>query len=694
MKKRSEGFFGLHFDFHAGPDCTEIGATVTEDMIREIIETLRPDYIQCDCKGHRGYSSYPTKVGNPAPGFAKDALALWREVTRAAGIPLVMHYSGVWDARALELHPEWAATGEDGSRDARMTSTFKGYADGLMIPQLVELANDYGVDAVWVDGECWATVPDFDADVIAQFEAQSGLKLERNSAGAAGAADNADAVGAAGAYDKRTPAYRAFLDFCRRQFFNYLRHYVDEVHAKTRAKNGAFEVASNWAFSSHIPQPVCADVDFLSGDFSSTDSYNSARFEARVLCEQGMPWDLMAWGFYHDFTERSTHPVKGAEALCREAAAVISLGGGFQIYNTQNRDGSARLWETRALAPVARFVREREPFLKGCKPFAEIGVLYSDHDMRNASDTLFYAGGKDPAQGASRLLLDASRPCRVLMDHTLGDAHLRGVKIIILPELRHIAPEIKATLLRFVEDGGSLVLTGAACCKAFEDALGGATISPDSKQRALWMNHNGRQISQYADAAEMTAPDGKNAPHPTTQEPAQTTTQEPAQTTVLATRSLSINGANPSPAVIKTKRGKGSIIAISHSLFASYFAAPDFYVRNMVDDLLAALNPEPFISLSGAKCVDIATTRKDGDDGALQISLTNTSGIYSENRLRAYDEIHPVHDLELRIRTARPASVTQHPENKTPPHTYDAATGILTIRIERLHIHALLRIAT
>jgi hypothetical protein len=72
MKKRSEGFFGLHFDFHAGADCTEIGKTVTEEMIREIIETLRPDFIQCDCKGHAGYSSYQTKVGTPAPGFVKD----------------------------------------------------------------------------------------------------------------------------------------------------------------------------------------------------------------------------------------------------------------------------------------------------------------------------------------------------------------------------------------------------------------------------------------------------------------------------------------------------------------------------------------------------------------------------------------------------------------------------------------------
>ncbi len=38
-------------------------------MIEDIIDRVRPDYLQIDCKGHPGLSSYPTKVGNRAPGF-------------------------------------------------------------------------------------------------------------------------------------------------------------------------------------------------------------------------------------------------------------------------------------------------------------------------------------------------------------------------------------------------------------------------------------------------------------------------------------------------------------------------------------------------------------------------------------------------------------------------------------------------
>ena len=86
---RADSFLGVHFDFHAGPDCTEIGKHTTREMIENIINLVGPDYLQIDCKGHRGLSSYPTKVGNPAPGFVGDPLRLWRQVTAERGVSLL-----------------------------------------------------------------------------------------------------------------------------------------------------------------------------------------------------------------------------------------------------------------------------------------------------------------------------------------------------------------------------------------------------------------------------------------------------------------------------------------------------------------------------------------------------------------------------------------------------------------------------
>ena len=77
--KRADCFFGVHFDLHASEDITDAGKTLTAEMIDTFLLKVRPDFIQIDCKGHPGISSYPTKVGFHVKGFEKDPLKLWRE---------------------------------------------------------------------------------------------------------------------------------------------------------------------------------------------------------------------------------------------------------------------------------------------------------------------------------------------------------------------------------------------------------------------------------------------------------------------------------------------------------------------------------------------------------------------------------------------------------------------------------------
>ena len=64
---RKEAFFGLHFDLHPGKNDTRLGEQITEDMIAELLEKVRPDYVQYDCKGHAGYTGYQrrNKGGTP-----------------------------------------------------------------------------------------------------------------------------------------------------------------------------------------------------------------------------------------------------------------------------------------------------------------------------------------------------------------------------------------------------------------------------------------------------------------------------------------------------------------------------------------------------------------------------------------------------------------------------------------------------
>jgi hypothetical protein len=79
--KRSESFFGIHFVFHDTRNDKEIGKTFTHEMIDSFLTIVQPDFVQVDCKGHPGFTSYPTKVGNQAGGYTKDILKIWREET-------------------------------------------------------------------------------------------------------------------------------------------------------------------------------------------------------------------------------------------------------------------------------------------------------------------------------------------------------------------------------------------------------------------------------------------------------------------------------------------------------------------------------------------------------------------------------------------------------------------------------------
>lgn len=437
---RAEAFLGVHFDLHASKGSMNIGARTTREMVATIIDKIGPDYIQCDCKGHPGYSSYPTKAGNPAPGIVGDPLRIWRDVTRERGVALFMHYSGVWDAHAVTTHPDWAARKADGRPDAHATSVFGPYVDRLMIPQLRELAGVYEVDGAWVDGDCWGATPDYSEPAAQMFRAKFKADPPRK---------------------RGEPLWNEWMDFNREGFRSYLRHYVDAL----KSSHPRFQLISNWAFSDHMPESVSADVVALSGDFSPEDSVNSARFTARCFENQGRAWDLMAWGF-----NRNTRQTKTAVALQQEAAVVLALGGGFQTYFKQDRDAAiANPGDLDVMGEVAKFCRERQAFCHRSTPVPQVGLLYARAGHYRASGALFHPGG-DPAVAEMKRtltgLLAAQYSVQVVSEHHLA-GHMSRWPLLVVPPWTHLEPSFRDELAAYAREGGLLLLVGEPALALF-----------------------------------------------------------------------------------------------------------------------------------------------------------------------------------------------------------------------------------
>ena len=197
---------------------------------------------------------------------------LFRSTARH-GVALYIHFSGVWDTQAVTRHPEWARLDAKGKPDGRNTSTFSPYVDELMIPQLREAATLYDIDGAWVDGECWSVQPDWSPAAVAAYKKATGRPDVPQ-----------------GPNDAH---WLEFLEFNRQRFRDYVKHYVDALHQS----HPKFQIASNWLYSTMVPERPSLPVDFLSGDYLGNAAISRARVEARFLAQAGLPWDLMAWGF-------------------------------------------------------------------------------------------------------------------------------------------------------------------------------------------------------------------------------------------------------------------------------------------------------------------------------------------------------------------------------------------------------------
>lgn len=445
-------YFGLHFDFHAGPDDNAIGSTLTESDIREICSLYRPDFIQVDSKGHPGWSSYPTDCGDEVPGIVGNPMETWRKVTRENGVQLYAHHSGLYDIIYCEQHPEETGKAVDGKPFPGYARISGRYVDDKLIPQMLELAGRYGLDGIWIDGDCWGAQMDFDPRTVAAFEKETGIQLH----GILPA--NAD-----------IPYYREYADYTRDLYRRYVKHYTDSVHEKYPD----FKVISNWAFTEHMPGPVTADTDCISGDLDWRKSVMWGRYSGRSAVMQGKPWDMMAWSFRNVPEGQVT---KTPVQLMQEGASIISLGGGFQFYVCQDRKGAPNMKVLRALAPTADFFHARREWTFGGKPRKQVAVLM-DTDQRLAeqgewskggSYAVYTRAGHQRLIGLVSLLCDAGHSVSLVSERELADGTASEYPVIIVPELYTKLQEgTWNDLMAYAEAGGTVVLTGPETCGVY-----------------------------------------------------------------------------------------------------------------------------------------------------------------------------------------------------------------------------------
>jgi hypothetical protein len=638
--KRSDCFFGVHFDLHASEDITDAGKTLTAEMIDTFLLKVRPDFIQIDCKGHPGISSYPTKVGFHVIGFEKDPLKLWREITEKNNVALFMHFSGVWDSKVVKEHPDWAIIKANGERSKEKTSFFSPYLDTYMIPQLKELS-DYKVDGAWIDGECWAVEPDYGEASIKRFTIETGItEIPKKQT------------------DKYYPE---FMEYTRRLFREHLNKYVNAIHQY----NPGFQITSNWSYSSMMPEKVTIAVDYLSGDVTPQNGVYRSAFEARCLAPQGKPWDLMAWGFSWD-GGKMPMSVKSSVQLEQEAAQIMAMGGGVQFYFQQNRDLSLKPWLATSLSEISAFCRARQPYCQKAKAIPQIALLYpSISYQKNAPGP--YSNPLGKLEGALNLVLDGQHPVEIMMEHSLS-GKMDKYPLIIIPECDYLEPSFIDELRAYLTGGGNLLVIGTESAKLFEKELGInylKTIEEDQAFIAV-----GDKIGAIRSSIDSVI-------------------LNPG----LKTISTFYNGSD-----FRFKRkmiassintvGKGQIAGVYFNAGSDYNEYKSPVLRDFINNYITDLFPGQMVKVTGSHLVHV-TLNKLND--RMYINLVNIAGEHTNPNAIGYDEIPSLKDLTVLINTKqKPSKILLQPEGREL--NVDFQNGVSKVVLPELKIHSILEV--
>jgi hypothetical protein len=413
-----------------------------------------------------------------------------------------------------------------------------------------------------------------------------------------------------------------------------------------------------------MPVPVDVNVDFLSGDLTPENSVNSAAFEARCLASQGnkykKPWDLMSWNFSLNWDRMSVQTPKSVDQLSQEAAEVIAMGGGFQTYFPQNRDGSIRPWQVQTMKGLSSFMRPRQPFSQYATPVPQIALLYSNTSFHRSSPSVYRNDGLDDIKEILTALLDAQQAVEVMMEHHLK-GNMNQYPLIVIPEWNYLDSTFCDELLQYVKDGGNLLVIGAKAVPLFSREAG-FELNGEAIRTNNWLGYKGQMAAlsgleqpvtllnaaegrgRFYNVQDLRFPEGHAA---------------------------SVAGF-----------GKGRIASVFTNLGENYRDNKAFLYRAFLKDLVKELFPKPVAEVTGSPFIHVAVNKLKN---RTIVHLINTSGPHGNKNIYSYDFIPPAGPLTVKLRIDKPKKITLQPENKILNYRY--IDGQAVIQLPRLQIH-------
>jgi hypothetical protein len=419
-------FRQVHLDFHTGPAIPDVGAAFDAREFARTMKHAHVNSVTVFAKCHHGHLYYNTRRPERHPGLRRglDLLGRQVEALHREGIRAPIYISVQCDEYAANAHPEWVARNADTSQVKWGKSVF---TPGWQILDMSSPYQDYVAEQI--------------GEVLRLFKPVDGIFLDMCWDQPSCAKWAIDGIRRAG-LNPEAEADR--VAYARQVSAGYMKRYHRMIKASSRAATVYF----NSRPLADLPRDVAFQTQ-VEIEALPTGGWGYMYFPKNVRYARGFgrPYLGMTARFHKSWADFGG--LKPYAALEYETSQMMAHGAACSIGDQLHPRGVLDRAAYERIGKAYERVAQREAWLVGAKPLAQIGVV-----RVGASGEYFGKGGAE--EGAVRMLTQLKHQFD-LLDAT---APLEKYDLLILPDEVGLDGPAVQRIGTYLRDGGSVLASG------------------------------------------------------------------------------------------------------------------------------------------------------------------------------------------------------------------------------------------
>lgn len=421
-------FRQVHLDFHTSEKIPGIGSAFSREQFQAMLKEGHVSSITVFSKCHHGWAYHPSAANEIHPELNFDLLGAQIEAAHEIGVKTPVYISAGFDEKTVRRHPEWRSVERNWEGKFESDPRAAGYHSLCMntpyldylLAQIDEVCRNYDADGIFLDivGErecycpaCMQTMMDRGWDPTDE--------------------KNAQALG-------------------REVYANYTRRVRETIDAVKPGlpvfHNGGHIIAGR--------RDLAYMDTHLELESLPTGGWGYDHFPMSAAYCRGLGMEVMGMtGKFHT-TWGEFGGYKHKNALRYEAALSLANGAKCSIGDQLHPNGMMNPATYRLIGAAYAEVEQKEKWCDEVKAVADVGVLSVEAITgRNGHPDNI------ATTGAVRMMLEG----KYLFDILDLQSDMAPYKVVILPDVVNVTPQLKEKLDAYVAAGGKIMASGDSC---------------------------------------------------------------------------------------------------------------------------------------------------------------------------------------------------------------------------------------